>query len=518
MKPLLKLTGAALSVALIFNAMPTMTQADSTRQVLVTTTDELLSALADAQAGDEIILKEGVYQNDVFLGDGIWSAFYAKADGTADNHIIIRSEDPEHPATISGVTQDNKVALKIVGSYWEIRDLVICEAQKGIFLQQSEHSVISGCEVYNIGSEAIHIIDNSSYNLVEDCYVHDAGTIYPQYGEGVYIGSSKNTDGYGYECHYNTVRECRLGPNIAADHVDIKEYTLGNIVEYCTFDGTGMQNQNGGNSFVEVKGNNCIIRNNTGYRNGCENVLYAFDANVQLDGWGQNNKIYDNTLYLDTTDCYIFKEWNCATQVFRNTVEPEGVTYSGNKTLQVVGFELPGDASEDGLLDGYDLETMQNFILGNEVPHISGENSDLCPDGVLDSFDMCAVKDCVAAGNNVVTPIISVAFNKESAGKWRMTNGLGGRTLTFNLSAEIGSSLNMGWGYWDPNAVNDDGTTGVWNQISLGNFTLDENGNTSITVELPSDVTSVALQVYDYTNASGDLVIDSVELVSVQTQ
>ena len=191
MKHRKRLITAVLTAAMIGVMMQSAAFADNSREVLVTTSDELLAALADARAGDEIILREGIYQNDVFLGDGIWSAFYAKADGTAEQPIILRSEDPKHPATISGVTQENKVALKIVGSYWEIRDLKVCEAQKGIFLQQSEHSIISGCEVYNVGAEAIHIIDNSSYNLVEDCYVHDAGTHTPQYGEGVYIGSSK---------------------------------------------------------------------------------------------------------------------------------------------------------------------------------------------------------------------------------------------------------------------------------------------------------------------------------------
>lgn len=518
MKQWKSMTASLLAAAMLIGAMPTVTEAEGTREVLVTTSEELLAALANVRAGDEIILREGVYQNDTFLGDGIWSAFYGEADGTADQPIIIRSEDPAHPATISGVTQENKVALKVVGDYWQIRDLKFCEAQKGIFLMQSEHSIISGCEVYNIGLEGIHIIDNSSDNLVENCYVHDTGTYKPEYGEGVYIGSSKNTEGYGYECHYNTVRNCRLGPNIAADHVDIKEYTIGNVVEYCTFDGTGMQNQNGGNSFVEVKGNDCIIRYNTGYRNGCENVLFAFDANVQLEGWAQNNKIYDNTVYLDTADCYLFKGWNCPTQVFRNTVEPAEVTCSGNKTLEVLGFELEGDANEDGLLDVTDPQILQAYLLDHAVLHISSENADCSADAHLDAFDLAILKRQLRLEEEAEDPAISVAYNQEDAGKWRMCNGLGGRDVTFHLSAEAGNQLNMGWGYWDPNAVNaETGATGVWNQISLGTYTLDENGETTITVTLPADVTSVALQVYGYQNDSGKLEKSEVSLVKVTT-
>ncbi len=500
---------------LIASAMPFVGMADGRREVLVTNTEELIAALADAKAGDDIILREGLYQNDTNLGE--WAAFHAIADGTAEQHIVIRSEDPAHPATISGVTQDNKVALKVIGSYWEIRDLIVCEAQKGIFLQQSEHSIISGCEVYNIGSEAIHIIDNSSYNLVEDCYVHDAGTLYPQYGEGVYIGSSKNTEGYGYECHYNIVRGCNFGPNIAADHVDIKEFTIGNIVEQCTFDGTGIKGENGGNSFVEVKGNNCIIRNNVGYRNGNEIIPYAFDANVQLEGWAQNNKIYDNTLYMDTTDCYIFKEWNCATEVFRNTTDPGGLTCSGNKTLQVLGYELSGDASEDGMVDAYDVRCLQNHILDRDVVHISETNAELTGDQQLNGFDLALLKRKLLSGETD-SARISVSFTKEDAGKWRMCNGLGGRTLTFTLQGEAGYKLNMGWGYWNPNETNPEtGAAGLWNQISLGSHTLDANGLAEITVELPPDVTSVALQVYDYQNGSEKLDKNDVTLVHAMT-
>ena len=516
MKLFAKLTSVIFSAGLVLNYMPVISQADGTRQVLVTNTDELIAALDDAQAGDEIILKEGVYQNDKWLGE--WSAFHSYGEGTAENPIIIRSEDPENPATISGISQENKNALYIFGDYWIIKDLRVTNAQKGIMLDNSNYSVITGCEVYDIGTEAIHLRDNSSYCIVENCYVHDTGTFKPQYGEGVYIGSSKNTEGYGYECHYNTVRNCRFGPNIAADHVDIKEYTLGTLVENCTFDGTGIKGENGGNSFIEIKGNNAIIRYNTGYRNGCENVLYAFDANVQLEGWGQNNRIYDNNVYLDTTDCYIFKEWNCNTQVFRNTAEPVGVTYSGNKTIQILDYELSGDVNEDGILDKNDISTMQDYLLNRETKHISNKNADIFNDAHLNVFDLCMARKQIIQSDGKELPLMSVDFVKEDAGKWRMCDGLGGRTVTYIVSAEVGSSLKMGWGYWDPNFVKEDGTKGKWIQFSTEALKSDEKGELRIDVELPENVTRAALEVWDYYNDNGDLNIDDVMLIKVLTK
>lgn len=506
----------ALTAAIIFgtilNSVSSAAVDEGKNEILVTNTEELITALENAQAGDEIILKEGVYQNDEWLGE--WAAFFSKGEGTAENPIILRSEDPDNPATISGATQESKNALYIFGDYWIIKDLKISNSAKGIMLDNSNHTTVTGCEVFDIGTEAIHIRDNSSYCLIENCYVHDTGTVTPEYGEGVYIGSAYSAEGYGFDCHYNTVRGCTFGPNITADHVDIKEYTIGNLVEYCTFNGTGIQNLNGGNSFVEVKGNNNIIRYNTGYRNGNENVLYGFDLSLQVEGWGQDNLFYENTLYLDTTDCYAVKGWNCSAQVFRNTVEPEAVTCDGNKILQVLGFELSGDANEDGRVNNEDITRLQDYLLGNDITHISGENADVVSDKNLDSFDMCAIRQQLLSGE-ISNPKISVVYNQEDVGYWRMTDGLGGKTVTFYLKADPSNILNLAWGYYDPNYSNDDGSTGKWIQNSLGKYTLDENGETAITVEIPNDVRRVGFEIYDYSNGSESLDKSGVTLTKV---
>ena len=47
----------------------------------------------------------------------------------------------------------------------------------------------------------------------------------------------------------------------------------------------------------------------------------------------------------------------------------------------------------------------------------------------------------LACGYSTEKPVISVEYDKEDAGKWRMTDGLGGRTLTFTLLAEPESRL-----------------------------------------------------------------------------
>ena len=304
----------------------------TSNEVYVKNTEELKNALKNAKAGDEIILAEGDY---VYSGDTPKGyMFTSSADGTEENPIIIRSENPEKPAILSGFSTSENYVLDISGDWWEIKDLKVTNAQKGIILDNSNHTEIINCEVYNIGSEGIHFRDNSSYCLAENCYVHDTGVVSPGYGEAVYVGSAKSTSGYGHDCHYNTIRNCKLGSNVAAEHVDIKEYTIGTTVENCTFDGTGMSGENSAKSFVNIKGNDCVIRNNIGYRNGCTAIQRAFEQNNVVDGWGQNATVYGNKVYMDTATnalgkkMYFLNAWDCSATVWDNFMAYEGELFS----------------------------------------------------------------------------------------------------------------------------------------------------------------------------------------------
>ena len=303
-----------------------------TNQVYVKNTEELKAALENAKAGDEIILAEGEY---VYSGDTPKGyMFTGTADGTEEKPIILRSENPDQPAILSGSSTAENYVLSISGDWWEIKDLKVTNAQKGIMIDNSNHTKIKNCEVYHIGSEGIHLRDNSSNCLIERCNVHDTGVVSPGYGEAIYVGSAESTTEYGHECHYNTIRNCKLGPNVAAEHVDIKEYTIGTTVENCTFDGTGMSGENYAKSFINIKGNDCIIRNNVGYRNGCTAIQRAFEQNNVVDGWGQNASVYGNQVYMDTATnalgkkMYFLNAWDCSATVWDNFMAYDGELFS----------------------------------------------------------------------------------------------------------------------------------------------------------------------------------------------
>lgn len=301
--------------------------------IRVTNTEELKSALAAAKAGDEIILAEGEYVYSGPTPKG--RMFTGEADGSKDAPIVLRSENPNVPSIISGVTAEGSYALTITGDWWELRDLKITNASKGIIVDNSNYTKILNCEVYGIGGEGIHLRDNSSYCLVENCRIHDTGIISPGYGEGIYVGSSKSTDGYGYKCDHNTIRSCEIGPDVTAEHVDVKEYTTGTVIEYCTFNGKGLSGENYADSFVDIKGNDCILRYCTAYRNGAESINRAFEMNKLDEGWGQNAYIYGNKAYMDKSvnslgkKMVLINSWDCTETVWDNWMAYEdGVLFS----------------------------------------------------------------------------------------------------------------------------------------------------------------------------------------------
>lgn len=304
----------------------------STNMVYVTNTEELKTALLNATASDEIVLAPGEYVYSGSTAKGYM--FQSSGEGTEENPIIIRSEDPDNPAILSGNDTSVNCVFTVWGDYWKIENLKFTNGQKGVLIENSNYTEMIGCEIYNIGEEAIHIRDNSSYGVIENCYIHDTGLVVPGSGEGIYVGSAYSTTGYGYQCDYNTIRNCQFGPNVAAEHVDIKEYTTGTIVEDCTFDGTGMSGENYAKAFVNMKGNDCILRNNTGYRNGCTYITRAFEQNDVVEGWGQNSQVYGNTVYMDTATnssggkMYFLNAWDCSTTVWDNYMAYDGDLFS----------------------------------------------------------------------------------------------------------------------------------------------------------------------------------------------
>ena len=301
------------------------------RTITCGTTTEIQNALKNALPGDRIVIKAGTYTGSKSTSGYSNAFFYSGKDGTATNHIIVESETT--PVILQGTGTSSGYALYITGDYWEIRNLKTTNAQKGIVLDNSNYSLIDSCEVYGVGQEGIHLRDNSANDTVQNCKVHDTGRASAGYGEGIYIGTDNNSwDQYKAACNNNLVKGCTVGPNVTAEHVDIKEGTTGTIIDSCTFNGTGISGSNFADSFIDAKGNNAIIRYNTCYRNSNSKIADAFQVHQQLSGWGLNNDFNNNIVYLDTATPYVVNVATGSAKASNNTRNPSGNMYKGNVT------------------------------------------------------------------------------------------------------------------------------------------------------------------------------------------
>lgn len=254
-------------------------QADvhTARTIPVSSAEELTAALAGAAPGDEIRLAAGTYRGE----------FVANTPGTARSPITLTGP---REAVLSndggyGLHLDN-------ASHWTLHGIAVAQAKKGIVLDGSSHVVIDDVEVSDVDEEAVHFRSSSSDNVLRNSVVHDTGLGKPQFGEAVYFGSAKsNWPEYGENggpdrSDRNQALDNTFGPNVTAEHVDIKEGTADGVVRGNTFDGHGISGENHADSWLDVKGNGYLIERNTGTFDGRGELVDGYQTHSVVDGYG----------------------------------------------------------------------------------------------------------------------------------------------------------------------------------------------------------------------------------------
>ncbi|MER5931717.1 right-handed parallel beta-helix repeat-containing protein [Streptomyces sp. NPDC002054] len=238
----------------------------------VSTAAQLKSALAAARPGQTIRLAAGEYRG----------AFVAQRAGTAAAPItltgpagaVLVNDGPSGTAPscpAPGGGWDSGYGLWLYNApYWKLTGFTVKESKKGVVLDNSHHVTLDGLSVHHVEDEAVHFRRSSSDGVIRNSAITHTGLVQPGYGEAVYIGSA----GSNWGCHGNQggadrsdrvqVLDNRIGPNVAAEHIDIKEGTSGGVIRGNTFDGTGISGQNSADSWVDVKGTGYLIENNTG--------------------------------------------------------------------------------------------------------------------------------------------------------------------------------------------------------------------------------------------------------------
>ncbi len=267
----------------------------TTNIINVSTVAQLKDALLKAKPADEIVIADGVYKGKFVIE--------ATADGTALKPIILRGS---RNVILEAESINTGYVLHLQADYWIIKGFTITNGLKGLMTDGASRNVIDGIKVHTIGEEGIHLRRFSSYNTIQNVEITDVGLKTPDYGEGIYIGSAKNnwttyTNGNPDLCDSNKILNNKIGPNITAECIDVKEGTTAGIIRGNIFDATGITGANSGDSWIDVKGNNYLIENNTGTNPGGSIFKDGYQVHVAVQGWGNNNMFKTNTCAVNAT-------------------------------------------------------------------------------------------------------------------------------------------------------------------------------------------------------------------------
>ncbi len=262
--------------------------------VRVGTSAQLSAALASITPGTIIELAT----DTTFTGN-----FKAAKSGTSSSRITLKGPRSAVIKASAGRT------LELTGSYWNLTGFTITGGQKGLMATGVKNTVVDGIKVTGVGHEGIHFQYTSTDNVVKNSEITDTGREYAGYGEGIYFGSATSNwpGGTPDRSDRNKALGNKIGPNVRAESIDIKEGTTGGELRGNVFDGTGQTGEHFADSWVDMKGNGYLVADNQGSKVFVHNANYGgFEVHVQLDGWGRDNTFSGNTADVRSPSAYGF--------------------------------------------------------------------------------------------------------------------------------------------------------------------------------------------------------------------
>ncbi|MFJ7148265.1 right-handed parallel beta-helix repeat-containing protein [Streptomyces sp. NPDC100445] len=230
----------------------------------VTTAAQLKTALGAARPGDTIHLADGTYTGN----------FKAATPATASARITLTGS----PGAV--LTAGGGYGLHLNGaSYWTVGGLTVTGGQKGIVIDAATGVVVDGVTVHGLDMEGVHFRDSSTDGVIRNSRIYDTGNDGRGMGEGVYVGTANTLTDRSDRIQIlgNTI-----GPGVGGENVDIKEGTTGARIVGNTFDGSGLTGANYDDSWVDVKGNDVLVQDNT----GSATTNDGYQTHTQQAGWG----------------------------------------------------------------------------------------------------------------------------------------------------------------------------------------------------------------------------------------
>ncbi|MFJ4579795.1 right-handed parallel beta-helix repeat-containing protein [Streptomyces echinatus] len=230
----------------------------------VTTAAQLKSALGAAGPGDTIHLADGTYTGN----------FKATTPATASARITLTGS----PRAV--LTAGGGYGLHLNGaSYWTVSGVTVTGGQKGIMIDSARGVVVDGVTVHGLDMEGVHFRNSSTDGVIRNSRIYDTGNDGRGMGEGVYVGTANTLSDKSDRVQ---ILANTIGPDVGGENVDIKEGTTGARIVGNTFDGSGLTGANYDDSWVDVKGDDVLVQDNTGTRTSND----GYQTHTQQSGWG----------------------------------------------------------------------------------------------------------------------------------------------------------------------------------------------------------------------------------------
>jgi hypothetical protein len=277
-------TTIAPGAANVSCATPTVTTSDATVKqdvsaaapgtvLLVHDVTQLQTALNGAVPGLTIDLADGTYSSAFTIPAGVSGQQGSPITICGSQNAVINGGGKSHVFYLAGtkLSSNNVETLVAPVNYWTLEGFTITNGNKGLDLAYASYSQIIGVTIHDTSGAGIHVESFSSHNDFEGDLVYNAG------GEAIYNGSAVSNWGYysqgqpdasNFNKYNGLVLYC-----FAADGFDVKEGTVGTLVENNTMDG-GCQTKAKG--WVDVKGNYALVAGNNGssaYQDGFGNHI-----------------------------------------------------------------------------------------------------------------------------------------------------------------------------------------------------------------------------------------------------
>lgn len=273
--------------------------------VQVSTAKQLSAALAAARPGQLILLAPGTYRG-VFIArrGGVPGGRITLAGSRAA--VLVNDDSPGSDRAARGCPKPTAGANPGYGlwlydaPHWNLTGFTVTDAKKGIVLDRSPYVTIDRVTVHHIKEEAVRFRSSSADGVISRSRISDTGVMTPGAGEAVYIGSPKSAA----SCHGSTggmdrsdrvkVLDNEIGPDVRAEHIDIKEGTQGGLVRGNLFDGRGISGRNSADSWVDAKGRNYLFEGNAGRFRSPGTFANGYETHTPVAGYGCGNVWRDN--------------------------------------------------------------------------------------------------------------------------------------------------------------------------------------------------------------------------------